>query len=200
MTYRTIKELVIRQYESLGRMPPYEQLTALVRESFPHSKWKETHYAWYKSQIKTGRITVAGAQEIDDPEDIDAEVEIAIEARVSMERDLHAYLAKNLTKIEPGLRLHDGGVEYQTGAGRIDILAVDDSDRFVAIELKAGRATDSALGQLLGYVGALSEPRKDVRGILVAFEFDERVIYASRALPNVHLMKYAVDFRFDRAE
>jgi RecB family endonuclease NucS len=197
MNYRTIKELVIRQYESRGEMPPYEELTALVREHFPNSRWKETHYAWYKSQIKTGRIAVTTAQEVEESEDLDAEVERAIEARVSLERDLHEYLARNLASVEPGLRLRRDGLEFQTAAGRIDILAVDSRERPVVIEVKAGRASDSALGQLLGYVGCLAETPRDVRGILVAFEFDDRVMYATRALPNVQLVKYAVNFRFD---
>jgi TIR domain len=57
--YRSIKELVIDAYNSESAMPSYEKLTALVREYFPNSKWQKTHYVWYKSQIKTGRISIA---------------------------------------------------------------------------------------------------------------------------------------------
>jgi TIR domain len=57
--YRSIKELVIDAYNSEGAMPSYERLTALVREYFPNSKWQKTHYVWYKSQIKTGRLSIA---------------------------------------------------------------------------------------------------------------------------------------------
>ncbi len=199
MTYGTIKALVIDQYNARGAMPPYEALTALVRDHFPESRWQKTHYAWYKSQIRTGRISVATPQDTDEPEDIDAEVESAIDARVTLERDLHAYLENNLSKVEPELKLHANGSEYPTKAGRIDILAVDRDDRPVVIELKAGRATDAAVGQLLGYMGCLAEAKNDVRGVLVAFEFDDRVLHAARALPNVRLVKYAVDFRFDPA-
>jgi hypothetical protein len=44
---------------SEGAMPSYEKLTALVREYFPNSKWQKTHYVWYKSQIKTRRLSIA---------------------------------------------------------------------------------------------------------------------------------------------
>lgn len=52
------------------------------------------------------------------------------------------------------------------------------------VELKAGKAKDSALGQLLGYVGYLSGSEANVRGILVASGFDSRVIFAARGLPT----------------
>jgi len=55
--YRTIKELVIETCMAEGQLPSYEKLTAaLVRQNFPTSKWQKTHYAWYKSKIKTGEI------------------------------------------------------------------------------------------------------------------------------------------------
>jgi TIR domain len=57
--YRSIKDLVIDAYNSEGAMPSYEKLTGLVREYFPNSKWQKTHYVWYKSQIKTGRLSIA---------------------------------------------------------------------------------------------------------------------------------------------
>jgi hypothetical protein len=56
-TFRTIKDLVIDSYLSKGSLPGYEELTELVRAHFSRSKWKETHYAWYKSKIKNGKIT-----------------------------------------------------------------------------------------------------------------------------------------------
>jgi len=195
--YRFIKELVIDVYNSEGVMPSYEKLTALVREEFPNSKWDKNHYSWYKSQIKTGQLSLANGQPHDDNEEqIEDKVEDSIEARVSIERDLHDYLSRQLTLLEENLTLHDGGVEYQTDAGRVDILAVDKQKNLVVVEIKAGRAKDSALGQLLGYMGCLSTENKGVRGILVASDFDERVVFGSRGLPNVRLVKYTLSFGF----
>ena len=58
--YRTIKDLVIETCIAEGSFPSYDKLTALVREYFPTSKWQKSHYAWYKSKIKTGSIVAPG--------------------------------------------------------------------------------------------------------------------------------------------
>ena len=195
--YRTIKELVIETCMAEGALPSSEKLTSLVRQHFPSSKWSKTHYAWYKSKIKTGDIVIPGmtAQQTDSTAtETDSEVEGVIEASVSLERDLHAYYASRLADIEPGLTLAPDGVEYQTEAGRIDLLAKDANRQLVVIELKAGRAKDSALGQLLGYVGCLSASNTNVRGILVASDFESRVVFAAQALPFIRLLKYRLSF------
>src|SRR6185369_14651962 len=58
--YRTIKALVIETYRAEGGVPSQEKLAALVREHFPWSQWKKTHYDWYKSKITKGKIPVPG--------------------------------------------------------------------------------------------------------------------------------------------
>lgn len=154
--YQTIKELVIETCMSEGAFPSYEKLTSLVLKYFPTSKWKKTHYAWYKSKIKRGEISVPGFDnndnEVGSESDNNTENEIleTIDASISLEKDLHSYLASIVSDIESGLVLADDGVEYQTDAGRIDILANDAQGNPVVIELKAGKAKDNALGQLLG--------------------------------------------------
>jgi endonuclease len=199
--YRTIKELVIETCMAEGRFPSYEKLTSLVRQNFPSSKWQKTHYAWYKSKIKTGEISVPGISAEPDEEtrgdQIEAEVEASIEASLSLERDLHSYLAARVSAIESGLALVENGVEYQTEAGRIDLLATDANSHLVVVELKSGNAKDSALGQLLGYMGCLSASESNVRGILVASNFDSRVIFAARGLPNVKLVRYQLSFNLE---
>lgn len=201
--YQSIKDLVIDTYMSEGELPSYEKLTSLVKANFPNSKWQKSHYSWYKSQIKTGKIGVSGVERnvSDEKEnsDIESNIEESIEASVSLERDLHNWLTTRLSEIEPGLILVDGGVEYQTEVGRIDILAKDQTGGLVVIEIKAGKAKDSALGQLLGYMGCLSSSNEQpkVRGILVASSFDTRVICAAKGLPNVKLVKYQLSFNLE---
>jgi len=199
--YQSIKELVIDSYISEGGMPSYEKLTSLVKQCFPHSRWQKSHYSWYKSQIKTGKIPIANETSDNDTSEIESEIdtniEDSLETRVSLERDLHDYLIRNLCELEPGLKLHDNGVEYQIDAGRIDILATDDEGHLVVVEIKAGKAKDSAIGQILGYIGCLSsnqKNRENVRGILVAAGFDDRVVYASKSLSNIKLVKYELSF------
>ena len=196
--YQTIKELVIETCMSEEVFPSYEKLTSLVLKHFPTSKWKKTHYAWYKSKIKRGEISVPGFDDgngavIDEDDSTENEIFETIDVSISLEKDLHSYLATRVSEIENDLILADDGVEYQTDAGRIDILANDAKGNPVVIELKAGKAKDNALGQLLGYMGCLStEP--DIRGILVASDFDKRVIYAAKGLPRIKLVKYKVSF------
>ncbi len=202
-SYQSIRELVIDTYMSEGEFPSYERLTSLIKANFPNSKWKESHYSWYKSQIRTGKIKVPGVERnvSDEKEnsDIVSDIEESIEASISLERDLHNWLTTRLSEIEPGLILVDGGVEYQTEAGRIDILAKDQTGGFVVIEIKAGKAKDSAIGQLLGYMGCLSPSNEQpkVRGILIASSFDTRAIYAAKGLPNVKLVKYQLSFNLE---
>ncbi|EHU9474294.1 DUF91 domain-containing protein, partial [Vibrio vulnificus] len=83
--------------------------------------------------------------------------------------------------------------------GRIDILAKDKTGQLVVIELKAGKAKDSALGQLLGYIGCLSESSdtSNIRGILVASDFDKRVVFGAKAISNVKLVKYQISFNLE---
>ena len=71
---------------------------------------------------------------------------------------------------------------------------MDVNGDLVVIELKAGEAKDSALGQLLGYMGSMVGVGKNVRGILVASDFETRVKFAVKALPNVKLLKYQLSF------
>lgn len=197
MTYRTIKDLVVATYQSEGRLPSYEKLTALVRRHFPTSKWQRTHYAWYKSQIKRGGIRVPNGPQVSDEEGFQDEViaiSESVDTSVSLERDLHLYFATRIGVIEEGLKLVEGGVEFQTDAGDVDLLAKDPEGCLVVIELKAGQARDNALGQLLGYMGCLVSSDQPVRGILVASAFETRVIYAAKGLPNVKLLEYELSF------
>lgn len=197
--YNSIRQLVIDQTISNGQMPPYETLTKLVLELFPNSKWKESHYAWYKSQINTGKIELPELLENKElQEEATIEEQTVTEFAVSLEKDLQKYLSNRLSEIEDGLTLV--GKEYKTEAGFIDLLCKDRSGNHVIIEAKAGKAKDAALGQILGYVGALKESgiEGEIRTIIVAADFDSRLIYAAKALPNLILVKYNLSFRFDK--
>jgi len=199
--YRTIKELVIETCMNEGAFPSYEKLTSLVLKHFPTSKWQKSHYAWYKSNIKRGKIAVPGlaaeTRPVSGDDETESEVQEIVDASLSLERDLHLFLEARVDEIEPGLVLMEDGVEHQTDAGRIDLLATDEAGHTVVIELKAGKAKDNALGQLLGYmgcIGATSGESANIRGILVASDFEPRVIYAAKGLPSIKLIKYRVSF------
>jgi len=198
--YQSIKELVIDAYLSEGGMPSYVSLTQKVQEHFPKSKWQKSHYSWYKSQINTGKIEVSGQDEqlpIITEDGIEESISQSIETQVSLEKDLQQYLSVRVGELEEGLSLVDGGIEYSTEAGRVDLLAKDNQGNLVVIELKAVKAKDSALGQLLGYVGCVMQNNSNVRGILVASDFDKRVVFAVKALSNIKLVKYELSFKLN---
>ena len=195
--YASIKQLVIDETISNGEFPSLENLSLLVKENFPNSKWQKTHYDWYKSQIKTGKIELDELlNSVDFDEDNNSVDENMIEFSLSLERDLQNYLSTRLNEIEENLTLV--GKEFGTSAGFIDILAKDKLGNFVVIELKAGKAKDASIGQILGYIGALIDMKNtnQVRGIIVASDFDNRLLYASKAISNLSLVKYSLNFKF----
>ena len=134
-------------------------------------------------------------------EDAELEVDDVLDVTFGLEQDLQRALRDNIGQLEPGLRITDGGKEQVTGAGRIDISAEDQAGARVLVELKAIKAPPEALTQLLGYMGALSgQDDRKIRGILVAPDFHERVIFAARATPNVQLRRYRFRFTFEAIE
>ena len=196
--YNSIKQLVIDETISNGALPTLERLTELVRENFPNSKRQESHYDWYKSQIKTGKIEITDLMGNVHSIEVDkVEEQTVTEFAISIEKDLQIYLSNRLNEIEPGLTLI--GTEYGTAAGFIDILCKDGDGNYVVIETKAGKAKDAALGQILGYIGALIENgvKEKIRGILVASDFDNRIVLASKAIQNISLTKYILNFKFN---
>lgn len=222
--YSSIKELVIATCTREGQFPSYDKLTALVLEHFPRSGWKKSHYLWYKEKIKSREIIIPKLYLLDeepnsllaiDEQEIlqelqsldttsveptkHAEIEHSIETTLSLGRDLHSYLTQTVSDLEADLVLVPNGIEYPTEAGKIDLLARDHQDQLVVIEMLAGKATDAVLGQLLVHIGCISEqnPGQVVRGILVASEFDKRVIYATKALAQIKLVKYSIAFKLE---
>lgn len=78
-----------------------------------------------------------------------------------------------------------------TEAGKIDILSKDNNS-LVVIELKASKATYSTLGQILSYMASIKNElnAENVRGIIVAEEFDKKLMLAVTQVNNVKLVKY----------
>lgn len=53
--FDSISQLVVFHLSKNPNMP-YEKLTMEVMRLKPKSKWGKTHYAWYKSAIKSNRV------------------------------------------------------------------------------------------------------------------------------------------------
>jgi len=92
------------------------------------------------------------------------------------------------------------GQQYQTDAGRIDILAISkDGKELLIVELKKGRASDVVAGQIARYMGyvmsELALPDQKVKGLIVAREDDPKLRYSLKAIPNVDFYRYEVSFK-----
>lgn len=118
----------------------------------------------------------------------------AVETTFGLEKDMQMALRANISQLEKGLVIMDDNKEMVTEAGRIDILAKDTHGNTVVIELKAGKARPESLTQLLSYMGTF---KGNVKGILVAADFHEKILFAVKATPNVTLKKYSFQFRFN---
>jgi RecB family endonuclease NucS len=79
------------------------------------------------------------------------------------------------------LTISDGDKEQTVPSGRIDITAQDRDGATVVIELKVGTAYRDAIGQLLAYMGDLTDKGARVRGILIAREFASRAVWPAIA-------------------
>ena len=127
-----------------------------------------------------------------------SDVVSAEKQRLSLERDMQTALRRDITRLEPGLRIIDDGVERYVTSGFIDILCKDGQDRVVVVELKAGKSDPRVIGQTLGYMGDLmdEDALETVRGIIVAHDFDTRTRAAARAVAGLTLYTYSVSFAF----
>jgi RecB family endonuclease NucS len=131
-------------------------------------------------------------------EEAEALVEAA-DLKFGLERDMQSALRRHIDQLDPRLTIVDEGKERHVEAGFIDILAEDDEGALVVIELKSGAAPDSAITQVLSYIGSLQtlEPGRAVRGILIAREFSTRVRFAAQAA-GIRLVTYGYNFTFAR--
>ena len=166
-----------KMFEASGLTPPHP----------PTPVWNAGQYAEQISKLlEHGDMD---DPDYDDDDDLDAGG-----FKFGLEAQLQEALSDNMQHLEPGLVLDE--TEKSVQAGRIDIAATDAQGRIVIIELKAGTAKPDSITQLLGYMGTVENPdAREVRGILVAHDFDPKVRYAANALPNVELKAYR--FRFD---
>ncbi|WP_119393476.1 endonuclease NucS domain-containing protein [Salinibius halmophilus] len=142
----------------------------------------------------------------DDIENIEPEVVVLDDApepeakpqTIGLEKDMQAAIRQNIGQIEQGLRITDNGRERSVETGFIDITAEDSDSTPVVIELKTGVAGQRAVAQILSYIGSVMEEEgtDNVRGILIASEFDRKARAAAKVVPNLTLMRYKFSFQF----
>lgn len=157
----------------------------------------------YNAESDPPPITVSNPSGPESPHSEAVDQGVVESSQFAYEHDLRDFLAKNLDKIESGLRLYDDegitGIEFPAGGRFIDILARDSSGGYAVIELKVSKGYDRALGQLLRYMGWVqkhqAEPGAKVRGIIVAREITEDLKLACAQVPGISLFEYQLSVK-----
>lgn len=141
---------------------------------------------------------------------VEEEFHESTETSFSLESQLRDFIASNMTSIDIGgknLRVYvdemdRDGVEYSTGVGRIDILAVDENDDFYVFELKRANSPDKAFGQVARYMGWLKNTigkNRNVYGVIVSKTVSRNLRYAKTISPDVFLYEYEISFSLTEA-
>ena len=216
----------------MGDVPipsPDKDFTNTGEEDLPSDEFKS--YTWFKHSAvdPIGPLDIRNFRDIDTEDSVNPsqliasfayafvyESELAppkeettiTQASISVERDLRKYLVPNLDSLESGLKLYTdqerSGEEYPIEGGRmrIDILARDEHNSYVVVELKAGVADQSTFGQLSAYMGWIKKnlaKGENVRGMIVANDFDEKIKYAAQSVSNIKLKRYVLEFKFEES-
>ncbi|MBM25529.1 MAG: hypothetical protein CL760_07590 [Chloroflexi bacterium] len=124
-----------------------------------------------------------------------------------MESQLEDFIIQNWEESEFGKKydlIYDEGdlksQQFLTDIGRIDILAKDKTDgAFVVIELKRNQTSDDTVGQVTRYMGWIEDKfgADNVKGIIVAGKYDEKLYYAQKMLKNIEVFLYEVNFKLN---
>jgi hypothetical protein len=159
-----------------------------------------SNLASYRDAVKRYKRFLEGRAEVEDAEEYANVRDETVQSpqTISLEKDMQAAIRLNISQLEHGLQITDGGRERQVESGLIDITATDSSGSIVVIELKTGVAGKSAVAQVLSYMGCIvdEEEGKDVRGILVASDFDKKARAAVKMVPSLSLVRYSFSFQF----
>ena len=127
-----------------------------------------------------------------------------------MEKQLEDFIIENWESTQLGKELEliyeEGSLksqQYRTEIGPIDILARDrKTGNYVVIELKKNQTSDDTVGQILRYMGWVKEKLGDtnVKGIIVAGKYDQKLDYARKMIPGLDVFIYEVQFNLKEYE
>lgn len=129
------------------------------------------------------------------------------QGRFYMEKQLEDFIITNWDNIDLGKKYEliiEEGVpvsqQYRTSIGPIDILARDKRTKdYVVIELKRYQTSDDTIGQLARYMGWVKDNRGGkVKGVIIAGEYDKKLDFALKVMPEVEVFLYKVDFKLNK--
>ncbi|MBT7706436.1 DUF1016 family protein [archaeon] len=138
--------------------------------------------------------------------EISQETSIQSQGLFYMEKQLEDFIIYNWDSTELGkkydLIIEEGVLvsqQYRTEIGPIDILARDKKTKeYVIIELKKNQTSDDTIGQIARYMGWIQENKgESVKGVIIAGEYDRRLDYALKMIPNVEVFLYKVNFKLN---
>lgn len=124
-----------------------------------------------------------------------------------MEKQLEDFIIYNWDNTILGkkydLIIEDGELlsqQFRTEIGPIDILARDKKTKdYVVTELKKNQTSDDTIGQLARYMGWIKENKGgEVKGIIIAGQYDRKLDFALKVMPNVEVFLYEVDFKLNK--
>ena len=143
------------------------------------------------------------------PEDFTATESDAIS--FAMEKYLEQFLIDNWANTELGKEFdiysendEQVGQQFPTDTGPMDILAISkDKKKFLVVELKKGRASDSVVGQIQRYMGyvveVLARPNQEVHGVIIALVDDLKIERALKVTRNIEFYRYVINFKLEKA-
>jgi len=192
-------EIIIDQFKEVGLECSPRTLSCFLYSYQMVSSWK----------IQSQEISIPY---IDDKKQIVGdssakvlEVEESDPSLFYMESQLEDFLIENWDKTELGKKYdlieEDGELvsqQYPTTVGRIDILVRDKKTKqYVVVELKKNQTSDDTVGQLARYMGWIEENKPDggqVKGIIIAAKYDERLYFALKKIKDTEVYLYNVSF------
>jgi hypothetical protein len=186
-------------------LDPTENTSHALRNGLKKRGWQVQESADEVRMLMPGAGTRAQVDSV--LGDAEEDESVAADAvAFDLEAQLRDFLAANLNKVSingksVGLfQAADGrsGVEFPAGVRPIDILGVEESGGLVIFELKIDRGADRVAGQLARYMGWVRKHLADgrqVSGVIVARNIDEKLRYAASVIPNVALLEYEVQFK-----
>ena len=131
----------------------------------------------------------------------------SVSQRFPLEAHLQEFLFDNWAQTELAtdwsIYSEDGdetaGYEYPTAIGRVDLLARHREPCWLVIELKRGQTSDATVGQVARYMGWVMEnlagSGEMVQGLVIAHQIDDAMRFALKAVRDVHVLLYEVDFK-----
>lgn len=165
---------------------------------------QDVHGIWEIQEDEFGKLTVSQANQegrLEEGGNIASECDLSF----PLESHLRDFIARNIESIKingKSIRLYvdefgKDGVEYQTEVGPVDILAVDEDNDFVVFELKLGRGSDKALGQLSRYMGWIKTHlagNNRTKGVIVVKTASQNLKYSAIANSEISVFEYEMNF------